>query len=278
MQYLVFQLYGPMCAWGENAIGEIRKSENRPTKSALIGLVGAALGIRRDQTFEQNNLARAYEFGIKLFSAGSILHDYHTTQTANSLKYRDYHSRREIFMNNREEIHTILSKREYRCDAFSIIAMRAKAEVFYSLSSIKEALLKPKFHLYLGRKSCPLAIPLSPAIMEGSGYKEILDQYSLPPALKYLYRYYKYDKENLSGYFWEGETPDLKPEFTVIRQDQPLNRNRWQFVPRQEHQSNFNFNKEYYEPTKNNFKKQRPKQDEVMQGYQEYQKTNFKEK
>ena len=48
-EYLVFQLYAPLASWGEEASGEIRHSATVPTRSALLGLLAAALGIRRDE-------------------------------------------------------------------------------------------------------------------------------------------------------------------------------------------------------------------------------------
>jgi CRISPR system Cascade subunit CasD len=234
-EYLVLQLYGPLVSWGEIAVGEIRHTANHPSKSALIGLLGAALGINRDQELEQKNLSISYEFAIQLLSSGSLLNDYHTTQTVSSMKNRCFHSRREALMSNKKQEKTILSKREYRCDALAIVAIRANETPFYPLSSVREALLRPKYHLYLGRKSCPLALPLSPILIQAKGPKNALDQYPPADALKFLYRRFKFNKENMSGYYWEGEASDLNPSHTVIRHDQPGSRKRWQFGSRNEH-------------------------------------------
>jgi CRISPR system Cascade subunit CasD len=48
MEYLLFRLYGPLASWGEIAVGESRHTATYPGKSALLGLLAAALGIRRD--------------------------------------------------------------------------------------------------------------------------------------------------------------------------------------------------------------------------------------
>lgn len=235
-EYLVFQLYGPLVSWGDIAVGEMRHTAIHPSKSALIGLLGAALGVDRDQELEQNKLAMSYEFAIKLMLSGSLLQDYHTTQAVASLKHRSYHSRREAIINGEKQLKTVLSKREYRCDSLAIVAIRAKETAFYTLSAVREALLKPKYHLYLGRKSCPLALPLSPILIQAAGPKNALDQYQPSDTLKFLHRRFKFSKENMAGYYWEGEASDLIPSYTVIRHDQPVNRKRWQFEPRSEHQ------------------------------------------
>ena len=43
--YLLLRLYGPLASWGEIAVGESRHSAVQPSRSALLGLLGAALGI-----------------------------------------------------------------------------------------------------------------------------------------------------------------------------------------------------------------------------------------
>ena len=59
MDILVFRLYGPMASWGEIAVGENRHTANYPSKSALLGLLGAALGIERDDEAGSSNYNKA---------------------------------------------------------------------------------------------------------------------------------------------------------------------------------------------------------------------------
>ncbi len=47
-QYLIFQLHGPMASWGVDAPGEVRHTHELPSRSALLGLLAAGVGIRRD--------------------------------------------------------------------------------------------------------------------------------------------------------------------------------------------------------------------------------------
>ena len=48
-EYLVFQLYGPFMSWGDIAVGEMRPSAMMPAKSAILGLLAAAVGIKRPE-------------------------------------------------------------------------------------------------------------------------------------------------------------------------------------------------------------------------------------
>lgn len=53
-QYLIFQLHGPMASWGVDAPGEVRHTHELPSRSALLGLLAAGVGIRRDDTERLN--------------------------------------------------------------------------------------------------------------------------------------------------------------------------------------------------------------------------------
>lgn len=251
MDYLVFRLYGAMASWGEIAVGEDRHTASYPSKSAIIGLLGAALGIKRDDEEKQNKLQLGYSVAVEVFSTGYLLRDYHTTQVPDSTGKFKYRTRRDELVLGKERLGTILSSREYRSDALALVAIRALDAAPYSLTDIKEYLQQPKYHLYLGRKSCPLAAPLHPQLIsEQKNYYDALKAYQHKPMLPTFkeksgelserdYVWLGSPKERY--YYWEGEpedfsdTVDLSRMQTRTRHDQPLSRKRWQFSPRQEH-------------------------------------------
>ena len=50
MAVLLLRLSAPLQAWGtENSKFEIRKTGREPSKSGIVGLLAAALGIRRNE-------------------------------------------------------------------------------------------------------------------------------------------------------------------------------------------------------------------------------------
>lgn len=262
MDYLLFRLYGPMASWGEIAVGESRHSAVYPGKSALLGLLAAALGIRRDEEGQQAALAASYRFAVKVISTGHPLRDYHTTQAPDSVGKFVYRTRRDELIAGKARLGTVLSSREYRCDAFALIAVVAEDNAPHSLAELAAALHEPRYHLYLGRKSCPLAAPLHPLIVSAKGFGEALDTYPFGalfisnglmasarreseshdeagkvPTLKGPSKEDIYVFSNLSParYYWEGDAIDLSPQQTLTRHDQPLSRGRWQFAQRTEH-------------------------------------------
>jgi len=251
MDYLLFRLYGPMASWGEIAVGETRHTASYPGKSAIIGLLAAALGIKRSDVEKQLQLQQGYALAVEVYSQGSLLRDYHTTQVPDSVGNFTYRTRRDELVLGKARLGTILSSREYRTDALSLVAIKALPNAPYDLQAIKEHLEKPIFHIYLGRKSCPLAVPMNPQISENKkNYYEAFNAYEHKPMMPTN----KDCEGALSGrdaywlgpvdtrhYYWDGEasdfsdTIDLNRMQTRTRHDQPLSRTRWQFSPRQEH-------------------------------------------
>ena len=224
--YLVFQLYAPLAAWGGQAVGQERPSDDHPSRSALLGLLAAALGIRRDQEAEHQALSHACRFGIKLPAPGLALRDFHTIQVPPSAKKQQHLQTRRDELRE-PKVGTMLSFRSYRQDALSIVAVTSTDER-YSPDRLSDALLEPVFPLYLGRKACPPALPLNPEVIPAHDLRTALDSYCIAPWVSQL-------REKFSRYYWEaGMTSGMDHDFQTPRYDQPLSRQRWQFTPRDE--------------------------------------------
>lgn len=241
--FLVFQLYGPMAAWGDIAVGEYHPSFAYPSKSAIIGLLAAALGIRRDEDECQKALADACSFAVRVDAMGTLLRDYHTAQVPSEKKGIARYTRySELAV---EGLNTILSSRDYRCDAAYTVAIsfrdscedsvRMLAEKLdmqaFTLSVLAEKLSKPEFVLYIGRKSCPLALPLQPEVVKDKkNFKEALESCrfstdDLPGILQ----------SSQLGVYWEdGIDSGYDREHVITRRDAPLSRKQWQFAERRE--------------------------------------------
>ena len=79
-QYLIFQLHGPMASWGVDAPGEVRHTHELPSRSALLGLLAAGVGIRRDDTERLNAFNRHYSLVVCASRNPRWARDYHTIQ------------------------------------------------------------------------------------------------------------------------------------------------------------------------------------------------------
>lgn len=248
MDYLVFHLYGPMASWGEIAVGEARHTANYPSKSAITGLLGAALGIKREDDDTHLALVKGYQQAIKLLSAGQLLKDYHTAQAPDSVGKFQYRTRRDEIVLGKDRLGTVLSSREYRTDGSALVAIQALEDAPFSLQQLQKALQKPKFHLYLGRKSCPLAVPMAAQISESENFRQALDSYesvdSVTKKPEWEITNLQQNAETPTHYYWEGnlnafsnedEYFDSNQVLKLRRYDNPSSRSRWQFKPRDEY-------------------------------------------
>ena len=77
MATLLLRLAAPLQSWGADSKFETRKTNREPTKSGVIGLLAAALGLRRD---DAAGLARlnGLHFAVRADREGSLLVDFHT--------------------------------------------------------------------------------------------------------------------------------------------------------------------------------------------------------
>lgn len=242
--YLLLRLYGPLASWGDIAVGELRHTAVHPSRSALLGLLGAALGVERDDAAGQQALADGYRFGIKMESLGAPLRDYHTVQLGVPPRKFQFRSRRQELA--ADKVDTILSTREYRCDSLAVVAVQALPGAPASLEQLAQALRQPHFPLYLGRKSCPPALPLMPQQVAAASLREAFDSAVFPSLLGGLderppqaawpsARDRQAFRLEQVRYYWEdGMEAGMPSSFQTVRRDQPLSRSRWQFAPRRE--------------------------------------------
>lgn len=239
--FLVFQLYGVLASWGDIAVGEHRPSLGHPTKSAITGLLAAALGIDRSDDEKHLQLSQKYGVAVCVRASGELLRDYHTVQVPGGK--REYASRRDELMLDSLNLNTILSQRDYRNDALYQVAVWQQSEnTPYTLDDLRGSLLEPHFTLYLGRKSCPVSLPLFPLVVSGSSLKQAFDFYPLENAKVCMD---KPDSGELVSYYWESglsadELGGLEATMVYPRRDQVSSRKRWQFANRDEfyHASN----------------------------------------
>lgn len=225
--YLLFTLYGPLAAWGDIAVGEYRPSFAHPSKSAIVGLLAAALGIRREEEERQQALASSCFFAVRVDSMGVLLRDYHTTQVPSAKKGVTHYTRRSEL--DADELNTILSSRDYRCDAGYTVAISVTDDAPFNVRQLADRLRNPVFTLYLGRKSCPLAMPLHPQIVGAATLREAFEKCPTSAELSEII------PKGPALIYWENDAASgLAPQQVISRRDAPRSRKRWQFEERRE--------------------------------------------
>lgn len=233
-KYLVFRLYGPMASWGDVAVGTYRPTFDHPSKSAVMGLLAAAIGIRRDEDVKHRALAESYDFAVRVDASGTMLRDYHTSQVPPSGKGKNgkhFATRKDELAVSKKDLKTILSTRDYYCDAAYTVCLWGMAdEVPYSLENMAQKLQEPEFVLYLGRKSCPLAMPVDAKVVSGENIQNVFSTMGMNALLGNL------QKDDSMRLYWEGtQDAGVSALHTITRRDDPLSRKRWQFADRKEY-------------------------------------------
>jgi CRISPR system Cascade subunit CasD len=146
--YLILKLDGVLQAWGRESFEGLRPSELFPGRSALLGLIGACLGIDRLDQNSQQSLALSLGFAVRVDQQGQKMTDYHTVKDARvdyqGLKTHD----------------TIQTWREYWQDAKYTLAIWSTENATILLPQVKAAIRKPIYTPVLGRRSCALSRPL----------------------------------------------------------------------------------------------------------------------
>jgi len=233
IKYLLFQLYGPLQSWGDVAVGEIRPTSGRPTRSALLGLISACLGIRRHEEERLQLLADSIGIMVRVDAPGVRLTDYHTVQSSREKKKRVFFCRKDElgpFLGFDEDLTTILSRREYLVDAFFIVCLWLKnGEAELSLEMLEKSLTRPRLLPYLGRKSCPPALPFNPMLVEADGPIEALDRYPVDAVAREIATVPR--AVHFFSEPYEGMEGQIK---AMTTRDKPLHHGRRQFTTRQE--------------------------------------------
>lgn len=159
-RYLILRLDGPMQAWGTHTFEDFRPCNAFPTRSGLLGLLGACLGLDRRDSASLEQLAMSVEFTVRADRA--VLRPGEEEPMAKAaVKLPDFHTvlaARKV--DGSANKNPVVSRREYLFDAAFTVAIGAKPNAPVRLDTIAQALRRPCFTPVLGRRSCPITRPL----------------------------------------------------------------------------------------------------------------------
>ena len=221
-EFVIFTLAAPMGAFADLAGHERRHSGTWPGRSAVLGLVGAALGVRRDEASGQERLLR-WRTAVSVLSQGVAFRDFHTVQTVPTTRIKRPATRREALAALASGDNPLITWRDYRSDcAFGVALWGGEGP-----DEVRMALARPHFTLYLGRKSCPLSAPAAAKVIQAANPVEALARIKLPPFLE--------DQLDPKRPLMVVSEEPLDGGRQEIRWDDPLDRVSWHFGPRSVH-------------------------------------------
>jgi CRISPR system Cascade subunit CasD len=232
-QFLTFTLYAPVAAFGAVAVGEQRDGWDRPARSAVLGLLAAALGIDRAEEERHAALESGYSLALRMDAPGVAFTDYHTAQIPPQRRGRQFRTRAEELAV--ADLQTVLSFRAYRADALCVVALWARATPPHTLDALSDALRRPAYTLYLGRRACPLGLPLRPRLIDAADALAALAMHDLErPAPEAALRRHLNARPNPVALDPDGLPPGMQADRIETRRDAVANRGRWQFALREE--------------------------------------------
>lgn len=216
MNTLLIRLSAPMQSWGTQSRFTVRDTGLEPSKSGVLGLLCAALGIDREDDAGLQPLT-LLRMGVRADREGLLQVDFHTAQDimkANGTKPSP----------PKNPKYSSLSNRYYLANAVFLVGL--ESEDLTLLERIQAALSKPVWTLFLGRKSF---VPSESIVLTDDAGRPIgiKDGKKLEGALQEYPVLCESKKEKLRVIIEDKDG-------AIVRTDQPLSfsRERRKFAPR----------------------------------------------
>lgn len=159
MPTLLLRLVGPMQSWGVTSRFQERDTAPEPSKSGVLGLLCAAMGICRENWTDLEPLTRL-RFGTRRDRPGVVRYDYHSAGA--------HKGDRMMKADGKLSQDGIVSKRYYLANAAFLAGLEGMEQERALLEKAHAALQNPVWHLFLGRKSF---VPSEPVWLE-SGIRD----------------------------------------------------------------------------------------------------------
>ena len=155
MPTLLLRLAGPMQSWGTTSRFDQRDTSKEPSKSGVIGLLAAALGIDREVWNDELKSLAALTMAVRHDRPGVLKRDYQTAGCAAADKMRR--------ANGSLSDDGVTSQRHYLADAVFLVGLEGADRNL--LGRAHAALQNPVWLLALGRKSY---VPSEPVWLDNS--------------------------------------------------------------------------------------------------------------
>ena len=156
--YLILVLQAPLIAYGDEAVDRKRPTDLIPGKSMLTGLMGNAIGYRRQDADQLASLQERmiYAAHTEQFGPTFALRDFHTAQLgADDVAWTTYGEPEGRDGNRATYQGPEIREVDYLAESRSVVALTlGEADQYPTLSDMAEAIQNPARPLFIGRKCC----------------------------------------------------------------------------------------------------------------------------
>lgn len=206
MKTILMKFQAPLQSYGTDSHFETRHTDTHPSKSAILGLVAAALGIRREEPERLQELQNL-KLVIRVDQEGQMSREFQT-----AMKYKPNGDMER----NDDEEHNYVTYRYYLEDAIFLVALEGEDAL---MERIFEALKQPCFQLFLGRRACPINYDFLIGLYDDSAIEQ-LEQFPWLAAEWYQWKHRDMEKVRLDLY---GDVSCMQEERQrELRRDQPI--------------------------------------------------------
>jgi CRISPR system Cascade subunit CasD len=231
VKHLIFQIAAPIMSWGNEQARSERTSDGHPRKSAVLGMVGAALGKPREDPWHAET-QDALGFAALVLQPGTRMTDYHTVLTPQGPKRYETRAA-EISASD----YTVQTFREYLCDAYFLVGFwQLPGGRGAELEAMAKALEEPVWEVYAGRKSCPLSLPAAPLLIDVPSLEEAFRGYK-----DRIFAPLRPERQDLAVYWESHPSTALKSAGAFERHDGLVSRAKRLYRTRSEHQGTIAF-------------------------------------
>lgn len=168
---LAFLLEGPMQSWGTSSRYQRRSTDSFPSKSGVLGLVAAALGIDKHAPDETTKLKPLAALRFEVYRVPRE----QTGRTLPILRLEDYHTVGGGYDEDHDPwarasiprkasggpFGTVVTRRDYLTDAAFLVVLTGDPSF---LEAVALRLDDPVWGVWLGRKCCVPSVPLRACI------------------------------------------------------------------------------------------------------------------
>lgn len=155
MPSILLRFAGPLQSWGSPAIQSTRPTDLYPTKSAVQGMIAAAMGLPRSEIHQ----VPPFHFGVRVDQPGRLLKDYQT------LTRWDKPSSKTKWLSDRYYIED---------GSFLVLIHQDDPEI---IQTIYQALKRPVYPLYMGRRSNPIPLDFIQGVFDHTDPLTLLKTY-----------------------------------------------------------------------------------------------------
>lgn len=169
LKTILLKFSGPLQSWGTDSNFETRRTDFYPSKSAVIGVIAAGLGLKRDD--EKIQKLNDLDFAIRIDQYGNLLRDYHTAKKFDSKGKFE---------------RTYVTNRYYLEDYIFIVGISHRDNKF--IEEIEKSLKNQYFQIYMGRRSNPIPMDFILDVSDNN-LMELIRKYEWQAAQWYKRKY-----------------------------------------------------------------------------------------